>query len=151
MKMKNTEINPTALILGCLVVAAGCTNTSNSAVGNSSTDTNALMVQTRSTNSPDADNSGKNNRDSSGSSLTSTDQGNSPADRDLTQRIRQSLVADTNYSMTAENIKIITVNGKVTLRGPVNSDAEKSGAEALAKSIAGDGNVDDQLEIKSNP
>jgi len=69
----------------------------------------------------------------------------------LTQRIRQSLVADTNYSMTAENIKIITVNGKVTLRGPVNSDAEKSGAEALAKSIAGDGNVDDQLEIKSNP
>jgi osmotically-inducible protein OsmY len=40
-----------------------------------------------------------------------------------------------------------TVNGKVTLRGPVDSESEKSGAVALARNIAGDGNVDDQLEV----
>jgi osmotically-inducible protein OsmY len=50
--------------------------------------------------------------------------------------------------MTAKNI---TVEGKVTLRGPVNNDAEKTGIEAIAKNVAGDGNVADQLEVKANP
>jgi osmotically-inducible protein OsmY len=99
----------------------------------------------------DADNSGKNVRDRNGNTLTPGDQGTTPEDRDVTQKVRKSLVMDTTYSMTAKNIKIITVSGKVTLRGPVNSDAEKTGIVSLAKSIAGDGNVEDQLEVKSTP
>ena len=99
----------------------------------------------------DVDNSGINQRDRDTNNLTPGDQGSTQADIDLTQKIRKALVMDTAYSMTAKNIKIITVNGHVTLRGPVNSDSEKSGIESLAKNIAGDGNVDDQLEVKSNP
>ncbi len=100
----------------------------------------------------DADNSAKNVRDRDDATLTAGDQGNTAADRDTTQKIRKALVIDASgYSATAKNIKIITADGKVTLRGPVKTDAEKTGIVALAKSIAGDANVEDQLEIKSNP
>jgi osmotically-inducible protein OsmY len=150
--VKVIKLNFALLILGCAFVAAtGCTHMSNTDVASSSstTDTNALMIQGQASSS-DSDNTGKNDRDRSGNTLTAGDQGNSPEDRDLTQKIRHSLIANTDYSTTAKNIKIITVNGRVTLRGPVNSEAEKSGVLALARNIAGDGNVDDQLEIKSN-
>ena len=98
-----------------------------------------------------ADNSGINTRDRDTNNLTPGDQGNTAADIELTQKIRKGLVMNTDYSMTAKNIKIITVDGKVTLRGPVNSDGEKSGIDTLAKNIAGDGHVDNQLEVKTNP
>jgi len=101
---------------------------------------------------PDADNTAKNVRDRNDATLTPGDQGTSPADRDVTQKIRKALVIDaTGYSATAKNIKIITVNGKVTLRGPVKTEAEKTGIVAIANTVAGEGNVDDQLEVKANP
>src|ERR1041384_144375 len=88
----------------------------------------------------DADNSAKNVRDRNDATLTPGDQGNAPADRDITQRVRKTLMNGPNdYSMTAKNIKIVTVNGKVTLRGPVNSEAEKTGIVTIAKTVAGDG------------
>ena len=100
----------------------------------------------------DADNSAKNVRDRDDATLTAGDQGNTAADRDTTQKIRKALVIDASgYSATAKNIKIITADGKVTLRGPVKTDAEKTGIVTLAKGIAGDGNVEDQLEVKANP
>ncbi len=99
-----------------------------------------------------ADNSGVNSRDRNGATLTPGDQGSSDADRGLTQQIRKELTSGTNhFSVTAANVKIITANGKVTLRGPVNSPAEKTGIETIAKSVAGPDNVDDQLEVKTNP
>lgn len=106
--------------------------------------TNAAMAE--------ADNTRINVRDRSDVTLTAGDQGTTPADRDITQKIRKGLVIDASgYSVTAKNIKIITVNGKVTLRGPVNTDAEKTGIVTLAQSVAGAGNVEDQLEVKANP
>ena len=100
----------------------------------------------------DADNSARNVRDRNDATLTPLDQSNTPADREITQNIRKALVTDTSgYSATAKNIKIITENGKVTLRGPVKSQSEKVGIVALAKSIAGEGNLEDQLEVKTNP
>jgi osmotically-inducible protein OsmY len=99
-----------------------------------------------------ADNTGINVRDRNSATLTPGDQGNSESDRTTTQKIRQLLVSGTNdYSVTAKNIKIITADGKVTLRGPVQTDAEKSGIVSIAKNIAGEGNVNDQLEVKTNP
>lgn len=99
-----------------------------------------------------ADNSGVNTRDRNGATLTAGDQGNSEADRGVTQQIRKELASGTNnFSVTAENVKIITANGKVTLRGPVNTPAEKTGIEVIAKRVAGPDNVDDQLEVKTNP
>jgi osmotically-inducible protein OsmY len=106
------------------------------------------------TNAPmaEADNSRLNVRDRMDATLTPGDQGNTPADREITQQIRKSLVSKTNdYSLTARNIKVITVDGKVTLRGPVKTDAEKTGIVMLAKTVAGEGNVEDQLEVKTNP
>ena len=93
------------------------------------------------------DNTGRNVRDRSGATLTPGDQSESEADLTLTQRIRQAVVADDSLSTTAHNIKIITINGVVTLRGPVNSTQEKATIDAKAQQIAGATKVDNQLEI----
>ena len=97
----------------------------------------------------DADNTGKNVRDRGGESLTPMDQGRSAADRELTAQIRQAIVSDDEMSIQAQNVKIITIDGSVTLRGPVESAAEKATVAAKAKQIAGVKHVDDQLEIDS--
>jgi len=95
------------------------------------------------------DNTGRNVRDRGGDTLTPGDQSESQADRSLTQEIRQAVVADKSLSTTAKNIKIITNNGVVTLRGPVNDFREKENIEAKAQQIAGVNRVDNQLEVKA--
>lgn len=94
----------------------------------------------------DADNTKVNDRDRHGA-VTPMDQGGGN-DRDITAAIRRSVVGDKGLSFTAKNVKIITVGGKVTLRGPVKSDDEKSAIESKAKSTAGVSAVDNQLEVK---
>lgn len=69
------------------------------------------------------------------------------ADRGLTQKIRQSLMDDDSLSPQAKDIKIITLNGVVTLRGPVANEKEKSVVGNKAKGIEGVRNVDNQLEV----
>ena len=91
------------------------------------------------------DNSKVNQRDQSSAALTPMDQGSSESDRKITQQIRQDLMKDKSLSFTAKNVKIITIDGKVTLRGPVKSDAERSAIEAAARRVTG--NVDSQLEV----
>ena len=97
-----------------------------------------------------ADNSAKNQRDVKGGPLTPEDQSNAKPDIDLTARIRQAVVKDDALSVLAKNVKIITVDGAVTLRGPVNSQAEKDSIQAKAVQIAGAGKVTNQLEVKTN-
>jgi osmotically-inducible protein OsmY len=93
------------------------------------------------------DNTGRNVRDRSGVTLTPGNQSESEADRTLTQRIRQAVTADEGLSTTAKNVKIITINGVVTLRVPVKSPQEKVITEAKARQIAGADKVDNQPEI----
>lgn len=120
--------------------------------GNASSEGTATVASRDGMTNSSVDNSSTNAQDRSGATLTPGDQGNSDGDRSITQRIRQQVVSSTNnYTTVAKNIKIITVNGKVTLRGPVNTEGEKTGIDAIAKSVAGDGNVDDQLAVKANP
>jgi osmotically-inducible protein OsmY len=95
----------------------------------------------------DADNTAKNVRDRSDHTLTPMDQSETEADRTLTQRIRQAVVADDTLSTNGKNVKIITVNGVVTLRGPVDSDSERNRVVAIAEQIAGKKNVANQLEL----
>jgi len=95
------------------------------------------------------DNSGRNVRDRDNQTKTSGDQGENEADRTISQNIRQALTADDSLSTNAKNVKIITNEGLVTLRGPVKSEKEKVDIEAKAKQIAGVKNVDNQLEIAS--
>jgi hyperosmotically inducible protein len=76
------------------------------------------------------------------------DQGGSQSDRNTTQRIRQAVVKDSSLSFTAKNVKIITINGKVTLRGPVKTDQERAAIETAAKRVAGETQIDNQIEVK---
>jgi osmotically-inducible protein OsmY len=99
---------------------------------------------------PAADNTKKNQRDRSGETKTSGDQSNSSEDVKITAAIRRAVVGDHSLSMTAKNVKIITANGMVTLRGPVKSDAEKAKIVELAQSAAGNAKIDNQLEVKAS-
>ena len=94
------------LILPLCLLLLGCKERVNS-----SADASGAAPETKAMTA-DADNSAKNVRDRNDATLTSGDQGNTPADRDITQKVRKTLVSGTNdYSMTAKNIKIITGDG----------------------------------------
>jgi hyperosmotically inducible periplasmic protein len=96
------------------------------------------------------DNTATNERDRSRETQTSGDQSNSSADLKITQAIRQALMKDSELSTTAKNIKIITNNGQVTLRGPVKNAQEKAKIDQLARSAAGGAKIDDQLDVKGS-
>jgi hyperosmotically inducible periplasmic protein len=93
------------------------------------------------------DNSGRNVRDRNDQTKTAGDQSENEADRTISQNIRQAITADDSLSTNGKNVKIITTDGTVTLRGPVKSEKEKSTIGAKAQQIAGVKNVDNQLEI----
>jgi len=97
-----------------------------------------------------ADNTALNQRDRSGETATSGDQSNSSADLKITQAIRQALMKDRELSTTAKNIKVITANGRVTLRGPVQSAQEKAKIDQIAKSAAGGVQIGNQLDVKGS-
>ena len=94
------------------------------------------------------DNTARNVRDRNNSTLTPLDQGNSKADVDTTAQIRKEIIAGKNMSVNARNVKIITIDGHVTLRGPVNTAEEKRLIGEIADRIARSENVDNQLEVK---
>jgi hyperosmotically inducible protein len=91
-----------------------------------------------------ADNT-KQNRDQT--PPTADQQKMNPADRAITQKIRKAIHDDSTLSTYAHNIKIITQDGKVTLRGPVRTQDEKAGLEAKAVSVTGQDNVTDLLQV----
>jgi len=94
-----------------------------------------------------ADNTKVNTRDRAAGAVTADQQKDNATDRDLTKRIRQSLVADKGLSSYAHNVKVVTQGGQVTLKGPVRSEQEKSSVEAKAVEVAGTGHVVNQLSI----
>jgi len=94
-----------------------------------------------------ADNSGRNERDRNDATKTAGDQAENEADRTISQNIRQAIGKDDTVSTNGKNAKIITVDGTVTLRGPVKSEKEKTNIGAKAQQIAGVKSVDNQLEI----
>jgi len=98
----------------------------------------------------DNDNTGKNVRDRHSMAKTPMDQSESDADRTITKKIRQAIMADSTLSTDAKNIKIITVNGMVTLRGPVANLQEKDLIAKKVSEVPGIGNVDNQLEVIHN-
>jgi hyperosmotically inducible protein len=72
-------------------------------------------------------------------------QSNQQSDITITRKIRRAVVKDKNLSTAAHNVTIVTKDGRVTLKGKVQSDAEKRTVESAAVNVAGQGNVDDQL------
>ena len=93
------------------------------------------------------DNTKSNKLDPSNTAATADAQKDNAGDRTITQRIRKSLVTDKALSTYAHNVKIVSVNGTVTLNGVVRSEEEKSAIEAKVVSVAGKGNVVNDLKV----
>ena len=93
------------------------------------------------------DNTKTNERDRSKTQPTADQAKNTTNDREIMQKIRQSVMADKTLSTYAHNVKIISQHGKVTLKGPVRSEEEKTAIMKMATDVAGDGNVTDQISI----
>jgi len=165
-------IQTTFGILCTVIFAAGCNRHSNSTAPSNQEintppraeqmPTNRLTPTGRDTNSrvypadtnqssaQKPDNTGVNARDRSDGGLTATDQGASDSDREISRSVRNAIMGRDDLSTTAKNIKIITREGKVTLRGPVNSEVEQKAMAEIAQGISGVTSVDNQLEVKTN-
>jgi hypothetical protein len=79
--------------------------------------------------------------------IATVDDGNTAADRELSQRIRKSIVADDKLSLNAKNVRIVSNDREVTLSGPVTTAEESSRVESHAQHAAGSRHVNNQLEI----
>jgi osmotically-inducible protein OsmY len=97
---------------------------------------------------PAADNTKTNQRDRSASEPTADQEKENRSDLDITQQIRQSIMKDKSLSTYAHNIKIVTQNGQVTLKGPVQSEDEKRAVETKAAEVAGQDKISSELDIK---
>jgi osmotically-inducible protein OsmY len=93
------------------------------------------------------DNTKANQRDKDQSAPTADQQKMNPTDREITKKIRMAIHEDKSLSTYAHNIKIITQDGKVTLKGPVRSEDEKNNIAAKAAAVAGEGNVTNQIDV----
>jgi hyperosmotically inducible protein len=96
---------------------------------------------------PPADNTKSNQTDPSNKEVTADDQKENATDRGIVSRIRKSLMADKNLSTYAHNVKIVAVDGQVTLNGVVRSDEEKRKVASLAEAVAGKQNVVNDLKV----
>jgi osmotically-inducible protein OsmY len=122
---------PTSLVFASLLVAAALV---------------PVGAFAQSDASPLAENTSINQRDRNHENLTPMDQSNKPGDLKITREIRRAIVKDKQLSTDAKNIKIITIDGAVTLRGPVKTEQEKASIAAKAAQLAG-GNVHNELEV----
>lgn len=93
------------------------------------------------------DNSGQN-KDKPNQTLSADKQSNSKGDREITANIRKSLMADKSLSMYAHNIKIITKDGAVTLKGPVKSEEEKTKVAEVAAGVVSADKITNQITVK---
>jgi len=136
-----------------LISAASCDDSrSRTLKGSTTTESAPAPVANRQANPPApegvaADNTKVNERDR-GNTVTPIDQGNGEEDIQITATIRREMMGDERLSFAAKNVKVITFERKVTLRGPVSSADEKTSVEAIAKKTNGVSVVDNQLEVK---
>ena len=94
-----------------------------------------------------SDNTKMNQGDAGKDATTADQQKMNPADREMTKKIRAEVMKDKSLSTYAHNVKIITQDGKVTLKGPVRTKEEKLAVEQKATAVAGDGNVVNEIEV----
>ena len=94
-----------------------------------------------------ADNTKVNERDRATGAVTADQQKENTGDRDVTRKIRQSLLKDKTLSSYAHNVKVIAQAGQVTLKGPVRSDDERRIVEAKATEVAGAGHVTNEMSV----
>jgi hyperosmotically inducible periplasmic protein len=137
------------LIIGLPLIASGAFFAVGSAYAEPAAQSADSSVVTPGDKVVAPDNSGTNTRDKNGENVTAMDQSNRPEDLNLTREIRRAIMNDSSLSMEAKNIKIITLNGSVTLRGPVKTEQEKDAIMTKATQIARDTKINNELEIAS--
>jgi osmotically-inducible protein OsmY len=96
---------------------------------------------------PAPDNTKMNHGDTNKDAVTADHQKMNPADREMTKKIRSAIFQDKSLSTYAHNVKIVTRNGQVTLKGPVRTEEEKSNVESKAAAVAGQSNVTSEITI----
>ena len=131
----------TMVIAACALLAA-C-NKNDSADTTHTTSAPGVAATTADT----ADNTKLNERDRGNATPTSGDQSNSKSDVTITADIRKAIESDSALSTDAKNVKVVTQNGAVILRGPVKSEAEKASVGSKASGVAGVKNVENQLDV----
>lgn len=138
-----------ALFLFCVLLLGSCSrgDQTGEVIAPSDTQRNGDATQEKTNGEKGVTETQDTNGVMDSDTLTPGDQSEEAADRAITQKIRQSLMRDDALSMTAKNVKVITVNGVTTLRGPVKSETEKALIESKAKQVAGVTRVDNQLEV----
>lgn len=94
-----------------------------------------------------SDNTKKNKRDRDPGAVTADQQMQNESDLEITRKIRKGLTDDKSLSTYAKNVKIISRQGKVTLRGPVNTAEERMKVETFASSVAGMANITNEIEV----
>jgi len=97
---------------------------------------------------PASDNTKVNKRDRSKEAVTADQGKNNVNDRDIMQKIRKAIMDDKSLSTYAHNVKVVSQDGKVTLKGPVRSAEEKQTVEQKATDVAGAGNVTNEITVK---
>ncbi len=142
-----------SLLFGALCgMALGC-NQSNppASSAKSTTEPATSVTANRSTMTEPIDrtNTGVNVRDRDSAAKSPLDQNENKTDIDITAEIRKRVV-ESKMSVNAHNVKIITQDGAVTLRGPVKTEEEKRTIEQIAHTAAGDNKVDNQLEVNND-
>lgn len=142
----------TLTLVGCDEAKRPITNSSPVSTDTSHTATNTNPAATDATvTEGDAvvkrDNTEVNIRDRSDAAKTPIDQNENQPDINITANVRKRVV-DTKMSVNAQNVKIITQDGKVTLRGPVKSEDEKIQIDKIAREVAGPANVENLLEVQ---
>jgi len=109
-----------------------------------------LSAESAFQNAPSPDNTRMNQHDRNANGPTADQQQNDKSDRVLPQQIRKAFTEDKSLSSDAHNVKVITQDGQVTLKGPVRSEQEKQALESKAAAIAGEGKVTSDLMVKSS-
>jgi osmotically-inducible protein OsmY len=104
-------------------------------------------TDTRDSSTTSPDNTRVNQQNDTNTTANADDQKEDTSDLRLTQRIRKSVIADKALSTYAHNVKIIAVNGTVTLNGVVRSEHERDSIAMKAQSIAGKTRVVNDLTI----
>lgn len=143
----------TLTLIGLAAIAAGCDDLDTDGVlPEVSTERSTVPPTVDPEPPPAADNSAVNERDRDGAEKTPLDQGQDSTDVERTAEIRRKVLSLPEISINARNVKIITVDGQVTLRGPVASEAEKEAIYRAAVEVAGEENVVNELEVSQpNP
>jgi hyperosmotically inducible protein len=106
-----------------------------------------LSAQDSTMRTAPADNTNANQRDRHNGETTADQQSNNRSDIDITKQVRRALVADKSLSTYAHNVKVITQNGSVILKGPVRSEEEKQAVEQKTAAIVGADHVSSQLAV----